>query len=246
MEGGNAAAPAGRAAPRPGDDAGEPPFLGGDGLATLLIACLVALIAVGAGLLAAYWHVLRVARSAAAEAPRAAAPRRAIMLGLRLPRDGMPCAAFRARLDRAAALARREPALTVVLLGGATRAGAPTEAEAGRRYLLAAGLDAARIGVEARSRHTLENLRNFRADWGAGRAAAPDLLVTSRYHLARAAMMARGLGLAVAPCAAEERFRAAPGVLARIAAEAFLVHWYLVGRGFARLVNHRGMLARIG
>lgn len=228
-------------------DAEDPPFLGGDGLATLLIACLVALATAGTSLLAAFWHVLRVARAATADAPHGAPrPRRVIVLGLRLPRDGMPCAAFRARLDRAAALAAREPALAIVLLGGATRPGAPTEAEAGRRHLIAAGLDAGRLGIEARSRHTLENLRNYRAAWGAAAATAPDLLITSRYHLARAVMMARGLGLAVTPCAAEERFRATPSLLARLAAEAFLVHWYVVGRGFARLINHQGMLARIG
>lgn len=248
---GTVLAPPPNRAPAPGDvGADAPPFLGGDGLATLLIACLVALATAGTGLLVAFRHVLRVAREAPADAPPAgaavAAARRAVVLGRRLRRDGTPCAAFRARLDRAAALAARDSSLAIVLLGGATRPGLPAEAEAGRRHLLAAGLDPARLGTEARSRHTLENLRNFREAWGAAAAVSPDLLITSRHHIARAVMMARGLGLAVAPCAAEERFRATPAMLARLALEAFFVHWYVVGRGFARLISHRGMLARIG
>ncbi|MBW8269209.1 YdcF family protein [Caldovatus aquaticus] len=251
MEGGERSIPAGAARAWPPDGTlaaggAVEPFLGGDGLATLLLACVVALATAGISLAVAFGHVLRVARAAPVQAlPAAGAPRRVLVLGRRLRRDGTPCAVFRARLDRAAALAARDPSLAVVLLGGATRPGLPAEAEAGRRHLLAAGLAPARLATEARSRHTLENLRHFRAVWGAA-PAPPDLLITSRHHLARALMMARGLGLAVAPCAAEARFRATPATLARLAREAFLVHWYVVGRGFARLVNHRGMLARIG
>lgn len=227
-----------------GAPAAPQPFLGPDGAATLALACAVAGLTLGASLLAALWHVLRVARATPAEAA-APAIGRVVVLGLRLPPGAAPCPAFRARLDRARALAEecQAAAPEVVVLGGVTRPGAPSEAEAGRRHLLAAGLDAARIGVEARSRHTLENLHNYRAAFGTG--AAPDLLVTSRFHLARAGLMARGLGLPHALCAAEERFSAAPRALPRLLREAFLLHWYLVGRACARLAGRRGMLARI-
>jgi uncharacterized SAM-binding protein YcdF (DUF218 family) len=225
------------AARRRDGPAAEAPIVGADGLATLALACLVAAATFGASLLAALWHVARVAR---------AAPARAVVLGLRLPPGGEPCADFRARLDRAHALAARLEGLTVVLLGGPTTPGLPSEAEAGRRDLVAAGLAPARIAAEARSRHTLENLRNYRAAFAPAPPAAPDLLVTSRFHLARATLMARSLGLRHIPCAAEDRLRPAPRLLLRLGVEAFLVHWYVVGRGFARLTRNRGMLARIG
>jgi len=227
---------------RAAGDAG--PIVGADGFATLALACAVAVATLGGSVIAALWHVARVARTTSSMPSVPVPPGRVVVLGQRLPADGAPCARFRARLDRARALAARHDGLTVVVLGGAAAPGLPSEAEAGRRYLLATGLPAARIAIESRSRHTLENLRNYRSEFQPD-AAVPDLLVSSRFHLARAALMARGLGLAHVPCAAEDRFRLAPGVLARLAAEAFLFHWYVVGRGFARLVGHRGMLARI-
>jgi hypothetical protein len=36
-----------------------------------------------------------------------------------------------------------------------------------------------------------------------------------------------------------------PSEAARLLREAFLLHWYVVGRGFARLTRNRAMLARI-
>lgn len=210
------------------------PFLGWDGLATLLLACGVAVASLGASLLVALAVVVRAARAA----PVAASGGRIVVLGQRSP-GGLPGAGFRARLDRALALAAADPARGVVVLGGATVPGAPSEAALGRAYLLAAGLAPGRVAVEDRSRHTLENLREYRRAFPA--AAAPDLLVTSRFHVARAGLMAARLGLAHRVVAAEARFALTPGLLS----EAFLVHWYWVGWGFARIVRSRRMLGRI-
>ena len=210
-------------------------FLGPDGAFTAALSLLVLLGSLGVTLLL----VLRQVRRAAQAAPVAGRSARALVLGFRLTR-GEPCAVYRARLLRAAALAAEDPRLTLVLLGGVTQAGLASEAEAGRRFLLAQGLPAGCLAVEEASRHTLENLRAFRA--GFPPSTTPDLLITSRAHLARSLAMARGLGLRLAPCAAEAEPRVP---LPHLLREAVLLHWYWVGFFFAHATRNRGMLARI-
>lgn len=214
----------------------EGSFLGRGGLVTLACAAVAALLTLGVAPLLAALAVWRSARRAPLVPP--AAPERILVLGHRL--DGaVPSAVFAARLARGLALARAWPAARVVALGGRGRAGVPSEAEAGRDWLAARGLDPGRIAVETASRHTLENLANHRALFGTGAAEA---LVTSRLHLHRAVLMARGLGLRPMPVAAEER---AVAELARLAAEGFRVHWYLTGRTLARVLRRWTWLARI-
>jgi uncharacterized SAM-binding protein YcdF (DUF218 family) len=161
---------------------------------------------------------------------------------VRLAPDGGIRPAYRCRLDRARAL--HAEGLDIVVLGGATRPGAPTEAAAGAAYLIARGVPAGAIRTEAASRHTLENLRLYRSHAGDA-LQRPVALVSSRFHLARSALIASGLRLPHQPCAAEARRLPAPADIARLAREAFLIHWYVVGRGFARLAGNRRMLARI-
>lgn len=155
------------------------PFLGRDGVVTLLLALGVAALTLGVAPALALRGVLRAGRGP--EAGAGPLPVRALVLGARL-RGGVPGAAFRARLDRALALAAAHPALVVVVLGGATERGQPAEAEAGRRYLIGAGLPAGRIRTETRSRHTLENLRQLRATLPrpGGRTCSSPAAATSR------------------------------------------------------------------
>lgn len=213
------------------------PFLGHDGAITLVAALLLAGLTAGIAPLLAMFAVLRTARGA--PTMPAVVPERILVLGHRLE-GGAPSPVFVARLARAAVLARAAPAARLMLLGGRTSPGAPAEAEAGRDWLLAKGIAPGRIAIETRSRHTLENLQNHRAEHGPGAAEA---LVTSRLHLHRALMMARGMGLSPVPVAAEDAFRLEiPGLLA----EGFMVHWYATGRMLARLLRRRSWLARIG
>ena len=214
----------------------EPPFLGHDGMITLAAALAVAVLTCGLAPLAAAIAVLRTARRAGTTPVRA--PGCILVLGHRLV-DGGLSPAFAARLTRALSLAAAYPAARVMVLGGRASAGLPSEAEVGRAWLVAHGLDTARIGIETRSRHTLENLHNHRA---AADSFGPEALVTSRLHLHRALLMARGLGLTLDPVAAEERTRL---IRPRLLVEGFLVHWYLTGRALARLLRRWPWLARI-
>lgn len=212
------------------------PFIGRDGAITLAAATAVAVLT--AGIAPAIATIAVVRRAWQAPVLPDEAPRRILVLGHRLE-GGAPSLAFEQRLARAAALARRFPDAMVVLLGGRTAPGQPTEAEVGRGRLLAHGLDAARITLETESRHTLENLTNHRALHG---IEGPEALITSRFHLYRVQLMASGLGLAPMLVAAEDRLRLEP---VRLLAEGFRVHWYVTGRLLARAMRRGAWLARI-
>jgi uncharacterized SAM-binding protein YcdF (DUF218 family) len=212
------------------------PFLGLEGAFAALLSLLVMAASLGISLLLAMRQVRRIAMAAPVTAPPAG---RALVLGRRLdaPEPGPD---YGARLRRAARLAAADPGLVLVVLGGVTRAGLPSEAAAGRMMLARLGIAPARILTEDTSRHTLENLRAFRAHFGPG--TLPDLLVTSRVHLARSLRMAQGLGLVLLPCAAEDAARVTPlGVLR----EAIFLHWYRVGEAYAMATANQAMLRRI-
>jgi vancomycin permeability regulator SanA len=152
---------------------------------------------------------------------------------------------FQARLDRAVLLWRDSAPATVVLLGGGP-AGEPSEAELARRELLARGVDRdVPLQLEARSRDTLQNLRNARDLLGATAALPRVVLLSSRYHLARCALLARQLGFDWELCAAEPRLRLGPRTLLRLVGEAGYVCWSDLGTRWARLIGHQRMLARV-
>jgi uncharacterized SAM-binding protein YcdF (DUF218 family) len=213
--------------------------IGGDGAAMLAISVLVAVGTGGLSLLATagfvLWHAVRArARVAPGHGP-------IVVLGHRPDRGNQVSAAFRARLDRSRVLAARSPA-PIIVLGGATRPGMPTEAEIGAAYLVSHGVPSERILTEQGSRHTLENLRELRRTLaGLGPVGQP-VLVTSRVHLARAGQMAAFMGLALAPCAAEDRYRPSLSILL----EAGLTHWYLTGRIVTQWTGSRHLARRIG
>ena len=94
--------------------------------------------------------------------------------------------------------------------------------------------------------HPKAALRNARALLAeAGLARPRVVLLSSRYHLARCALLARWLGYDYALCAAEPRLDWRPATLWRIACEAAWVCWIDVGARWARLAGHRGMLAKV-
>lgn len=119
-----------------------------------------------------------------------------------------------ARLDRALECAAKNPTALIVVSGGQGPQETISEAEAMFRYLVARGVDPARIVKEDRSTSTSENLRFTRAlldeRFGSGYTVA---LVTSDYHVYRAAAVARAAGLDVTRAGAPEH--SLPGLPAR-------------------------------
>lgn len=168
-----------------------------------------------------------------------------IVLGRELVAD-QPSRVFAARLDHGAELlaAGRGPRLLVT--GGLTGRSSRTEAQAGKEYLMARGVPAEAVLLEDRSRHTLENLFNARealrqAGW------RTITLISDPLHLARAATLARGLGLDVA-CSPAPQSLPRPGQVGwwtRAWREAMLLHWYRAGVWYSRTIRSERLLSRV-
>ncbi|GAP64867.1 hypothetical protein MBSD_n0149 [Mizugakiibacter sediminis] len=169
-------------------------------------------------------------------------PRVALVFGRRL-RGGVVEADYAARLERARVLAAEGALDRLLLLGGDCGEGV-SEAAAGHAWLRARGLGAdLPVLLEEASIDSLENLRHARSLLGT--PPPPVLLVTSRYHLARCAHLARGLGFEAAPCAAEPRLPRSPRYLRRLLIESGYLMWIDVGSRWARLIGHHRMLDRL-
>jgi vancomycin permeability regulator SanA len=147
---------------------------------------------------------------------------------------------YRQRLTKAIELFRQRPR-TLILLGGHTTCGEPSEAEMGLRELQRLGLpDSAPVLLEQQSRHTLDNLRNARE-----LHQDHPVLISSRYHLARCSLIANNLGMNHTLCAAEPELSGGLATHFKLLKEAFFILWFQVGKGWARLTNNQRMLKRI-
>lgn len=217
-----------------------------DALHTLAVAVAACVLSLGLVYVGYLVHVLRVARAAPCVPVNGEC---VLVFGKHAP-QGRVDADFQARLSRAAAVWTSHAPGRVLLLGGGP-AGAPSEAVIARDALLALGVAPdAPLVLEDASRDTLQNLRNARSllALAAVDPAAPPravTLLTSRYHLARCALFARGLGLDWELCAAEPALSLRPSMLLRIAGEAAYVCWIDIGAHWARLIGHERMLGRI-
>ncbi|MBU6246247.1 MAG: YdcF family protein [Xanthomonadaceae bacterium] len=190
-------------------------------------------------------HVWRVAWSSPR---RPARPMVVLVFGQRLEQD-RPGEDYRHRLAAALRLARAALAERLLLLGGFS-GGTISEADAGHRWLCRHGLPArVPVELEHESTDSLENLRHARELLGGGEPARPlppVALLTSRYHLARCLLLARRLGFAGQPLAAEPRLRLTPRLLRLLLLESAYLMWIDLGVRWARLIGHGRMAARIG
>ena len=213
--------------------------MGWDGLAMLVLSNLVLLATAG---MSGLWMLYRVWRTAR-DAPFAGVEGDwVVVLGARLLHDRV-APGYARRLRRAAALYRADPRRRILLVGGPT-GGSVSEAERGREFLRGLGIPESALFIEDQSLNTLDNLRHAR-HLVAEIRERPFALVTSRYHLARSEVLARGLGLWPVLCAAEERLRHSPLLFWRLGLEAYYLHWYAVGKMWSRWTGNRHSLARI-
>ena len=208
----------------------------------LALSVVLMLLSLGASLLLAFGHVVWIALRTPCSRPPV---RRIVVFGTRLDKVGEPTKCYRERLNRAWALWQAALASEIVILGGGSASlGARPEADAGSADLRARGVPVDRIRTDERSRHTLENLLQYREQFPVHPADQP-LLVTNRFHLARSSLLAAGLGIAHTLCAAEDSRLVALRHLPRMLNEALLIHWYATGSSFARLTGNRHITARI-
>jgi len=166
-----------------------------------------------------------------------------LVLGKRL-RNGAITIDYALRLKKAWALQTKARHCRIVVLGGGRGANGRTEAYQGKEYLVACGVPRSRIILEDRSSNTLENLREARAVLG-NASGGHAVLITSRYHLARSHALAASLGLSHTLCAAEERLHLGARILLHLLQEAYYLHWFVVGRAWARLIASKKLLKRI-
>jgi vancomycin permeability regulator SanA len=219
--------------------ADDDPSLGRD-MAHSLGVALLACVASGGLLYVGYFA--RTAWVAARSEHRVDGGDCVLVFGKRL-REGRPDADFECRLDHAQRMAHEHPGRPLMLLGGAAPT-EPSEAEVGLRWLQAHGLpESLQVRLEDQSRDTLENLRHARTLLAG--AAPRVVLLSSRYHLARCAALARQLGMDYTLCAAESRCIPSLRMLRRLAGEAAYLCWLDIGIRWARLIGHRRMLARV-
>ena len=109
--------------------------------------------------------------------------------------DGRPSSILEARLEHARRLYEQQVAPVVVTVGGRRAGDQFTEAEAGRMYLVDAGLPASAVQAVETGGDTLSSLRAV-AELARERGWKTAVIVSDPWHSLRARRMARDEGLA--------------------------------------------------
>lgn len=209
-----------------------------DGYLMLAISLVIMAMTFGVSLLMLFIYISIIALRASTQATYA----HSVILGKKLISDS-PDKDYQLRLERALNLFQSYPQTQFYILGGINGHSTISEARSGRHYLELRGVPTRQIHIEEQSRNTLENLKHL-----SQATTIPDknfTLITNRYHLARATMMAKGFGFRISGCAAEEKLSFGIASVVKLLIEAFHFHWYLTGRIYATLTKNQRMLARI-
>jgi len=209
-----------------------------DGYLTLMLSIATITLSFGITFLLAFVYILFIA----IKSNYSTNAHHIVILGKKLS-NNLPDYDYRLRLNRALKIMALSPDKQFYILGGITGEAEISEALAGQLYLENNDIPAKIIHVEESSRNTLVNMKHLKMSSLITRKHIG--LITNRYHLARASLMAQGFGLDVEKCAAEDSYT--PGLIATfiLIAEAFHLHWYLTGRTYAKLTRNQRMLARI-
>ena len=117
-----------------------------------------------------------------------------IVLGCKVDRNG-PSRMLRERLDAAYDYLQENTDAVVIVTGGQGSDEPEPEGTAMQKYLVKKGIDAGRIYVEDKSESTRENLINAESIMQENRLSAPVLIVTNKFHVLRARMIANSLSI---------------------------------------------------
>ncbi|MBY6162324.1 YdcF family protein [Mameliella alba] len=155
----------------------------------------------------------------------------ALVLGAAVRADGSPSPALKRRTLHAVDLWRRGDVRALILSGG-TRTHPPTEAEVMARLCRAEGMPDTALVLEPEALTTEDNMR-LSAPLVSRMGAPCVVVVTDRYHAARACLVARRAGLTV--CASCPGLTGAPAwrVMRAWSREAVAFAWYWL-RGAGR------------
>jgi len=166
--------------------------------------------------------------------PRAVVPRADAAVVLGASAWGLePSPALEERLLPAAALLQQGRVHHIILTGAVDAGGTISEAEAGARYLERRfGIRRDAVVLDEASTSTASNLGNARAIMEA-RGWRTAAVVTHGYHLHRAMLVARDLGLTAVPYGTDSKVLILPPLVARevaaLAAHSAWEHWLLLG-----------------
>jgi uncharacterized SAM-binding protein YcdF (DUF218 family) len=150
--------------------------------------------------------------------------RYAIVLGAAVWPGGEPSPTLRRRAARAAEL-WQVGAVTGIVASGGLGKQPPSEAEAIRALVTAQGVPGNAVILEGRSHSTLENIRNSIALLPEG---ADAVIVTDAWHLPRALLTAKRLGLSASGARTTLRGANPLRVAKAILREAAALIWYLL------------------
>ena len=211
-----------------------------DGYSMLGLSVLILLATAGISYLFCLRKTYKIAAKTATDCPEDSM---ICVLGKKLVNE-QPDEEYLSRLNRAKHILTDNAPAQALLLGGKTGDASISEAYAGQVFLLKANIDSSRIYLEEASRTTLENIHNA-LDF-LQEKNKKIVIVTNRYHLARAKQMAEGFGLDVIVCAAEEKLNLNISSIFKMLIEALHVHWYISGHYYAHLTNNKNMIKRVG
>lgn len=124
-----------------------------------------------------------------------------LLLGLKLNPDGTPTEELQGRIQKAAGFMTEKSVSLVIPCGGQTEGTPLSEAAVMALELEKLGIAPEQILPEDASLFTVENIQNAKALLKKRGVTNPRvLLVTSDYHMFRAAFMARSMGFKVKRC----------------------------------------------
>lgn len=211
-----------------------------DGYSTLLLSGLVIIATAGISYLICLKKIITTAKKTPHECCENAM---VCVLGKKLL-NNKPDQEYILRLNRVSHILKNDEQSQTLLLGGQTGKARISEALAGKEFLIKNNIESSRINLEEASSNTLENIKN--AITLLKEKNKNVVIVTNRYHLARAKKMAEGFGLDVVLCAAEDKLNINIVSIFKLIVEALHVHWYISGHYYAHLTNNNRMIKRVG
>jgi len=213
-----------------------------DGLWTMSLSCTIILLTAAIPLFFTTLHIFRLAKKSPDSAENL--PSSCFLFGKKLI-NGTTDNDYRLRLDKALQLLQKQPNRLMLLLGGTTSPKTISEAACGLSYLQQHGVpEGHNIRLEQQSKNTLDNLRNARQMLQYEQISQVTL-ISNRYHLARCQLVANSLNIKHRLCAAEESLELNPTLLLKLLIEAIYIHWFVVGKYWARISGNQRMLRRV-
>jgi len=209
-----------------------------NGYLTLMLSVLIITLSFGVTFFLSFIYVLSVAVKSGCNAKAS----QIVVLGKKL-RNNSPDYDYLQRLTRVKQIIMQSPDKIIYILGGITGESEISEASSGKRYLEHHDVKKEIIKIEESSRNTLENMKHLKTSTTV--SEKPISLITNRYHLARAGIMAKGFGFDAERCAAEDSYTFGFVATLILLAEAFHLNWYMTGRTYAKLTRNKKILSRI-